>query len=117
MYNADRDTISRAPPSAQSLQLCDHPFNHAEAALPEGRVAGVEAEGLEQLGVTGFRAATRFADAGMVSFVGGRNRAMKRGPGRIIEWRPPTYGARIAADQFTVPAHRGASEAPDLTPP
>src|SRR5882724_10783240 len=36
-------------PLSQPLKLGDHALDHAQAALPEGRVAGIEPEWLEQL--------------------------------------------------------------------
>src|SRR4029079_10727688 len=37
--------------SVQRLQLTDHALDHAEAALPEGRVAGIQPERSQELGV------------------------------------------------------------------
>src|SRR5579883_114939 len=37
--------------SPHPLQLVDHPLDHAQAALPERRVAGIEAERFQQLGM------------------------------------------------------------------
>src|SRR5262245_37645077 len=37
--------------SAQPLELRDHPLDHADAALPESGIAGVEAEGSQELGM------------------------------------------------------------------
>ena len=36
-------------PSPHPLQLVDHPRDHAQSLVPEGRVARVEAEGREEL--------------------------------------------------------------------
>src|SRR5829696_2630585 len=50
MYYASK-ALKRLQLSVQPLQLRDHPLDDPQPALPECRVAGVEAEGREQLGV------------------------------------------------------------------
>ena len=48
---AIRDCATPRALALQAFQFLDHALDHAKAALPEGRIAGVEAEGSEQLGV------------------------------------------------------------------
>src|SRR6478672_1224100 len=69
-YHKSRWKFIRSPLCFHPLQLPDQPLDHAQAPLPELRIARVEAERLEQLGM-------------MLGAAGGEHREVALGEARV----------------------------------